>query len=164
MCNSWREAYRATFNAVLLAAFPRRNFAGVFAAWNAARNADCSENGSARFRAGWRKYARVLARTARAHYIKRPSGRVYGVTLLSARDNDPRTVPLRKRYADTACGGSRETVHTGCRTFSRSRMYRFGFRGDLSVASLPGISLRLKENVVDLRRAMIVKFTGGRKD
>lgn len=43
----------------------------------------------------------MLARTARAHYVKRPSGRVYGVTLLSARDN-PRTVPLRKRYADTA--------------------------------------------------------------
>lgn len=87
----------------------------------AARNADCSEHGSARIS------RRVEEIRARAHYVKRPSGRVYGVTLLSARDDDDDdddSTHARYRYANAtqiprARGGSRETVHTGCRALSR---------------------------------------------
>ncbi|KAL0100468.1 hypothetical protein PUN28_019656 [Cardiocondyla obscurior] len=52
------------------------------------------------FRAAWRKHARVPAFATRAHYVKRPSDRVYGVTLLStsARPTHGTATQTLRRY------------------------------------------------------------------
>jgi len=133
----------------LASGVPAKEFTGVLsAARNAMRNADCSEHGSA-----WisRRVEEMRARVlARAHYVKRPSGRVYVRCHLAVRARrrrlDPRTVPLRKRYADTARGGPRARppcIRDVALSRDREGLGQFFHRN----FSLPKISLRLKVSI-----------------